>query len=64
MIAVVLGHAIHPLVADPKMSTAFSVIYWWHMPLFFIIGGFFLKTSETNVAWISPLYQKKNRAES
>lgn len=43
MIAVVLGHAIHPLVADPKMSTAFSVIYWWHMPLFFIIGGFFLK---------------------
>ncbi|MTV83324.1 acyltransferase family protein [Secundilactobacillus folii] len=44
MIAVVTGHAIHPLVNQhPMMSTAFSAIYWWHMPLFFIISGFFLK---------------------
>lgn len=44
MIAVVTGHAIHPLVDQhPMMSTAFSAIYWWHMPLFFIISGFFLK---------------------
>lgn len=51
MIAVVSGHAIHPLVDQhPMMSTAFSAIYWWHMPLFFIISGFFLKPVEQG--WI------------
>lgn len=49
MIAVVSGHAIHPLVDEhPVMSTAFSAIYWWHMPLFFIISGFFLKPMSQN----------------
>lgn len=36
IIAVVIGHAL-----SSGLTT--HVIYWWHMPLFFIIGGFFLK---------------------
>lgn len=59
MIAVVLGHAIHPLVADPKMSTLFSVIYWWHMPLFFIIGGFFLKPLTKTWAGFRAFFKKR-----
>ncbi|EEI19338.1 hypothetical protein G8J22_02152 [Lentilactobacillus hilgardii] len=36
IIAVVIGHAL-------ASGTTTHIIYWWHMPLFFIIGGFFLK---------------------
>ncbi|PIO82215.1 hypothetical protein BSQ39_00890 [Loigolactobacillus backii] len=37
IIAVVIGHAA------PVHGTFFKVLYWWHMPLFFIMAGFFLK---------------------
>lgn len=37
IIAVVIGHFA------PKDTTFYASIYWWHMPLFFIIGGFFVK---------------------
>ena len=46
-ILVVLGHS-YPLgtVATPKaMDTIRSVIYFFHMPLFFFISGFLLKYS-------------------
>ncbi|GHP14499.1 acyltransferase [Lentilactobacillus fungorum] len=36
IIAVVVGHAL-------ASGSSTNIIYWWHMPLFFIIGGFFLK---------------------
>ncbi|MFD0896773.1 acyltransferase family protein [Loigolactobacillus binensis] len=37
IIAVVIGHAY------PEHDTFYKVLYWWHMPLFFMIGGFFLR---------------------
>ncbi|MFC6171581.1 acyltransferase family protein [Loigolactobacillus jiayinensis] len=37
IIAVVVGHAY------PEHDTFYKVLYWWHMPLFFMIGGFFLR---------------------
>lgn len=40
IIAVVFGHAL-------ASGTTTNIIYWWHMPLFFIIGGFFLKPIDT-----------------
>lgn len=44
IIAVVIGHAFHPLRESSHLvSVIYTSIYWWHMPLFFIIGGFFLK---------------------
>ncbi|MCF6514912.1 acyltransferase family protein [Lactobacillus sp. S2-2] len=44
IIAVVIGHAFHPLRDNSHIiSVIYTSIYWWHMPLFFIIGGFFLK---------------------
>lgn len=48
IIAVVLGHALHPLRGDNHqlINTIYSSIYWWHMPLFFIVSGFFLKPLE------------------
>lgn len=42
IIAVVTGHAIND-VAGKGLDVTYNVIYWWHMPLFFMIGGFFLK---------------------
>ncbi|EHO48930.1 acyltransferase family protein [Lentilactobacillus kisonensis] len=46
IIAVVFGHAL-------ASGTTTNMIYWWHMPLFFIIGGFFLKPINANkiTAW-------------
>ncbi|WP_283678945.1 acyltransferase family protein [Lentilactobacillus sp. Marseille-Q4993] len=41
IIAVVIGHAL------PSGNTT-QIIYWWHMPLFFIISGFFLKPIKLN----------------
>lgn len=41
IIAVVFGHAM-------ASGNTTDIIYWWHMPLFFIIGGFFLKPLTTN----------------
>ncbi|WP_268912888.1 acyltransferase family protein [Lentilactobacillus sp. SPB1-3] len=37
IIAVVLGHSL------TYHGTLFHTLYWWHMPIFFIMGGFFLK---------------------
>lgn len=37
IIAVVISHFA------PKGTTFYQSIYWWHMPLFFMIGGFFVK---------------------
>lgn len=42
IIAVVTGHAIND-VAGKGLDVTYNAIYWWHMPLFFMIGGFFLK---------------------
>lgn len=44
IIAVVMGHGLHSLRDSSHIvSVIYTSIYWWHMPLFFIIGGFFLK---------------------
>lgn len=37
IIAVVIGHA------SAQHGTSYQVLYWWHMPLFFMIGGFFIR---------------------
>lgn len=42
IIAVVAGHAINN-VSGKSLDVAYNAIYWWHMPLFFMMGGFFLK---------------------
>lgn len=42
IIAVVIGHAY------PQHDTFYKFLYWWHMPLFFMIGGFFLKPVKFN----------------
>ncbi|MCO7176963.1 acyltransferase family protein [Sporolactobacillus kofuensis] len=43
IIAVVFGHAIDSERNVHLFDVTYDAIYWWHMPLFFIIGGFFLK---------------------
>lgn len=51
IIAVVAGHAINN-VSGKSLDVAYNAIYWWHMPLFFMMGGFFLKQiSPTSEGW-------------
>lgn len=45
IVAVVFGHAM------TRHGTMFHFLYWWHMPIFFIMGGFFLKPIVNN-NWI------------
>lgn len=42
IVAVVFGHAM------TRHGTMFHFLYWWHMPIFFIMGGFFLKPIVNN----------------
>lgn len=58
IIAVVASHAIHP-VDTHFFNASFQVLYWWHMPLFFIIGGFFLKPIATNWNGIKQFFKKR-----
>ncbi|MGF7436990.1 acyltransferase family protein [Lentilactobacillus senioris] len=58
IIAVVISHAIHPIDTH-FFDVSFKVLYWWHMPLFFIIGGFFLKPIVTNWEGIWGFFKKK-----
>ena len=37
IMAVVLGHSL------TVHGTLYHFLYWWHMPIFFIMGGFFLR---------------------
>ncbi|WP_093674701.1 acyltransferase family protein [Sporolactobacillus nakayamae] len=48
IIAVVFGHAIDSERDIRSFDLVYDAIYWWHMPLFFIIGGFFLKPLARN----------------
>ncbi|WP_057895611.1 acyltransferase family protein [Liquorilactobacillus oeni] len=50
IVAVVLGHAINRGEPGKALDVVYNSIYWWHMPLFFIIGGFFLKPIRFNLA--------------
>lgn len=43
IIAVVVGHSINSERNGHLFDVTYDALYWWHMPLFFIIGGFFLK---------------------
>lgn len=44
MFAVVCGHNLRPFVEqNPDFRYLYNFLYWWHMPLFFLIAGFFLK---------------------
>ncbi|GEP22913.1 acyltransferase family protein [Lentilactobacillus diolivorans] len=45
IVAVVFGHAM------TRHGTMFHFLYWWHMPIFFIMGGFFLKPIINNNWW-------------
>nr|WP_260301170.1 acyltransferase family protein [Schleiferilactobacillus harbinensis] len=56
ILAVVLGHAY------PHKDALYEVTYWWHMPLFFFIGGFFLKPLPPHLASRSPLLSAKSLA--
>ena len=55
IIAVITGHAIND-VAGKGLDVAYNAIYWWHMPLFFMIGGFFLKKISHNFKGWSYLF--------
>lgn len=44
MVAVVCGHNMpHFIMNNDANRYLYNFIYWWHMPLFFLIAGFFLK---------------------
>ncbi|WP_054655013.1 acyltransferase family protein [Secundilactobacillus silagei] len=44
MFAVVCGHNLKSYVEqNPDSRYLYNFVYWWHMPLFFLISGFFLK---------------------
>jgi len=44
MIAVVCGHNMPDYILHVKENRYwYDFLYWWHMPLFFLISGFFLK---------------------
>lgn len=46
VILVVFGHMMHPIHNDnPALSTAFDIIYLFHMPLFVLISGLFAKST-------------------
>ncbi|GAY72762.1 acyltransferase family protein [Lentilactobacillus kosonis] len=45
IIAVVLGHSL------TYHGTLYHFLYWWHMPIFFIMGGFFLRPVK-NGKWL------------
>lgn len=45
IIAVVIGHA------SAQHGTLYQVLYWWHMPLFFMIGGFFIRPQGNQAAY-------------
>jgi fucose 4-O-acetylase-like acetyltransferase len=51
IVAVVLGHAM------TRHGTMFHFLYWWHMPIFFIMGGFFLKPIVNN-QWLAFLKKR------
>lgn len=53
ILAVVLGHAY------PHKDTLYEVTYWWHMPLFFFIGGFFLKPLPHTWQAVRRFFQRK-----
>lgn len=44
IIAIVLGHI---LTGSPTAH----FLYWWHIPLFFLIAGIFLKPLKSTDAW-------------
>lgn len=60
IIAVVFGHAING-VAGKALDVTYNALYWWHMPLFFMMGGFFLKKITPDLAGWSYLLTKKVR---
>lgn len=44
ILAVICGHNMPDAILHVKANRYwYDFIYWWHMPLFFVIGGFFLK---------------------
>lgn len=58
IIAVVCGHAING-VGGHALDVAYNAIYWWHMPLFFMMGGFFLKKINLDAAGWKYLLKKR-----
>ncbi|KRL65548.1 acyltransferase family protein [Lentilactobacillus diolivorans] len=55
IIAVVLGH-----ILPGNLFSQF--LYWWHIPIFFIIAGIFLKPLECPNSWIN-FYKKRVKGE-
>ncbi|ERL66755.1 acyltransferase family protein [Schleiferilactobacillus shenzhenensis] len=53
ILAVVAGHAY------PHKDALYEVTYWWHMPLFFFIGGFFLKPLPHTVQATKQFFKRK-----
>lgn len=44
ILAVICGHNMPDYILNVQANRYwYDFIYWWHMPLFFLIGGFFLK---------------------
>ena len=48
IIAVVLGHIGFQWINTPLFPMRLLFIYLWHVPVFFMIGGFFIKKEKLN----------------
>lgn len=53
IIAVVIGHAY------PIKDTFYKTTYWWHMPLFFLVGGFFIRALRGDHRQVMPFLRSK-----
>ncbi|MCD2257363.1 acyltransferase [Lactobacillus sp. CC-MHH1034] len=53
IVAVVVGHAY------PAKDTFYETTYWWHMPLFFLIGGFFIKSLKVQEYTVPQFIRRK-----
>lgn len=61
MVAVVCGHNLLHYVRLGQVDRYwYNFIYWWHMPLFFLISGFFLRPIDlTDIERVTVFFKKK-----
>ncbi|GAX02681.1 O-acetyltransferase [Secundilactobacillus pentosiphilus] len=61
MVAVVCGHNLLPYVELGQVDRYwYNFIYWWHMPLFFLISGFFLRSINlVDIERVTVFFKKK-----
>ena len=52
MISVVLGHIAYQYPEHSLLPVSAIIAWLWHVPVFFIVGGFFLKDDKMVMPWI------------